>query len=268
MPPLPDSYTGTVRRVQVPQGKKLVALTFDACELQTSVSGFDRELVTSLRHYGAHATFFVGGKWMRSHPEPALQLLATPGFELANHAWSHGNFGIMDLPTAEKQILWTQAAYEKLYALLRKRTEQAGHPEYMQGIAPSMRLFRLPYGRCRAETLKLLNTHGLQVIQWDICGEEEKDNTVKGAAQKIAAKIHSGSIVLLHANLVPHGTATLTAQLVPLLQSQGYTLVNVSELLQAGTAVRVQEGYFNRLGDNLSCDTRFGKDGTGALHKQ
>ena len=67
------------------------------------------------------ATFFAGGKWMRSHPEKTLQLMAEPLFEIGNHSWNHRNFRKLDKKEAEDQVLWTQAQYELLWEELQKR---------------------------------------------------------------------------------------------------------------------------------------------------
>ena len=70
---------------------------------------------------GYPATLFMGGKWMRSHSERAMQLMADPLFEIGNHGWSHGNFGIMSEKAMLEQIRWTQAEYELLREeILRK----------------------------------------------------------------------------------------------------------------------------------------------------
>ncbi len=67
--PVPKEWRGAIRRVKLPPGTKLVALTFDMCELPGEVTGYDATLVDYLRANGIKATFFSGGKWMRSHPE-------------------------------------------------------------------------------------------------------------------------------------------------------------------------------------------------------
>ena len=71
LPPLPDRLTGSIRRVET-AGAKLVALTFDLCELSDQTAGYDGEVVDALRAAKAKATFFAGGKWMRSHPKRAM----------------------------------------------------------------------------------------------------------------------------------------------------------------------------------------------------
>jgi len=115
--PLAPELRGSIRHVDIRMdggGRKLVALTFDLCELSDQRAGYDAPLVAVLRAEKAPATFFAGGKWMRSHPERAMQLMADPLFELGSHAWTHGNFGVLDKAGMARQIDWTQAQYELL----------------------------------------------------------------------------------------------------------------------------------------------------------
>ena len=262
LPPLPHDESGNIRRVTPPRGDKAVALTFDLCELAARSSGYDDAIVAYLRARAIPATFFVGGKWLRSHRERGLQLMADPLFELGNHAWTHGNFGIMDERSMREQILWTQAYYEEMREELLARARSRGR-DAQALVAPALQLFRLPYGRCSPSALRLLHSLGLRVIQWDVSAESAGDNSRPGMAQHVADRVRPGSILLFHANEVPKGSAALLAGVVPLLQKRGFRFVKVGELLELGQAQRFQECYFERPGDNLRYDTIFGADGTG-----
>lgn len=258
LPLLAEAHKGLIRRVDVAKGHNYVALTFDLCELENSVSGFDVRLVNALRKHGVKATFFVGGKWMRSHPERTMQLMADPLFELGNHAWTHANFGTMPLDEAREQIVWTQAMYESLRSQLL--AQGGANPAK---VPPSMALFRFPYGRMRPETLHLVNSLGLAAIQWDVSGEQQNSASDPGALGPLPSYIRPGSIVLLHANLVPKNTAGLVEKLVPELLRQGYELLTVSELLAKGQPQTASDGYFLKPGDNRYLDDKFGRYGTG-----
>ena len=262
LPALPPDEIGNIRRVAPPKGDKPVALTFDLCELATRASGYDAAIIGYLRAHAIPATLFAGGKWLRSHRERGLQLMADPLFELGNHAWTHGNFGIMDVQGMRDQALWTQAYYEDLREELLARARNRGL-DAEKLVAPAPRLFRLPYGRCSPEALRLLHSLGLRVIQWDISAESAGDNSLPGLARLTADRVRPGSIVLFHANETPRGSAALLAGIVPILQKRGFRFVKVGELLELGRAQRVQECYSERPGDNLRYDAIFGADGTG-----
>ncbi len=259
-PALPASAQGTIRSVDT-GGEKAVALTFDMCELAVSTTGCDMEILSFLRQKGVPATLFMGGKWMRTHAGRVIQIMRESLFEIGSHAWTHGNFGIMTEQAMRGQIEGAQAQYALLRErALREAAEQGCQPP---DIPVCTGLFRLPYGRCSDRALEILAEYGLKVIQWDVPAESGKDNASPAVARAAARMVKPGSIVLMHANLVPRGTAALVRGLVAELESQGYRFVKVSELLGMGEPRLFREGYFSRPGDNLPLDSRFGFDGTG-----
>jgi peptidoglycan/xylan/chitin deacetylase (PgdA/CDA1 family) len=87
--PVPPELRGSIRGVELPPGEKLVALTFDLCETDSDVAGYDGRIVDLLRAQGVKATFFAGGKWMETHKERAEQLIADPNFEIGSHRLRH-----------------------------------------------------------------------------------------------------------------------------------------------------------------------------------
>ena len=273
LPPLKDE--GIVRRVKIPDGERVVALTFDACELATITTGCDMDVINFLRINKIPATFFMGGKWMRTHSRRVKQIISEHElFEIANHNWSHGNCALLSEEDLMKQILWTQSEYEILLdEYLRGIYNSEGleaAEEMKKKIPPVPTLFRLPYGRNNEQALKTISGLGLRIIQWDVAAEAG-DNTnakrAKKSAKKVASMTKSGSILLFHANSVPKGTANLLRFVVEELQSQGYSFVKASELLELGELETVRDGYFTKPGDNLALDKKFGIDGTGRRSK-
>ena len=269
LPPLEDE--GIIRRVKIPDGERVVALTFDACELATVTTGCDMDVINFLRINKIPATFFMGGKWMRTHSRRVKQIIGEHElFEIANHNWSHGNCALLSEEDLIKQILWTQSEYEILLdEFLRGIYNSEGlepAEELKKKIPPVPTLFRLPYGRNNEKALEIISDLGLRIIQWDVAaeaGDNTNMNRAKKSAKKVAAMTKSGSILLFHANSVPKGTANLLRFVVEELQGQGYSFVKVSELLELGEPETVRDGYFTKPGDNLALDKKFGVDGTG-----
>jgi len=263
LPPVPPELQQIITGVEPRGGRKVVALTFDLCERAPHLAGYRREIINFLRGQGIKATFFAGGKWMRSHPEKAMQLMADPLFELGNHAWTHGNLAMMDEDEVRQQVEWTQAEYELLYEELAYRARRRGLGAEMARVPSSLRLMRLPYGRNNAQTASILASMGLPLIQWSIEGErDELDHTVDELVAWDLKHMRPGAIVLMHANAVPHKTHLLVPRLVTALRERGYDFVTVSELLRLGPAVTVIDGYFTKPGDNLYLDHLFGGKGT------
>ncbi len=76
---------------------------------------------------------------------------------------------------------------------------------------------------------------GYQVIQWDVDSLDYKDYGADSIIKLVTSKVKNGSIVLFHNN------ATYTKDALPViienLQSQGYKIVPISELIY-------KENYF------------------------
>src|SRR5262245_17708371 len=111
----PIAPHGLVRRVKLPAGQKLVALTFDLCEQPSEISGYQGAIVDFLRQNGIKATFFLGGKWILSHQERTQQLMSDPRFEIANHSWEHRDFRLLSGSALLDEIKNAQAAYEQVH---------------------------------------------------------------------------------------------------------------------------------------------------------
>ncbi len=256
--PLSASLHQCIRSVKPRHGEKLVALTFDLCEQAHERSGYDAAIVNYLRDQQVKATFFAGGKWMRSHPERTMQLMADPLFELGNHAWTHGNLRLLQGPAMMAQITWTQAEYERLREQLLQAACVAPWATTASAAIPArLTVFRFPYGVCNAESLAAVNRLGLAAIQWNIVtGDPAPGQTAHAIARTILGQIQPGSIVVAHANGRGWHTAAALPLLVPALRARGYRFVTVSELLAQGEVVAVDSCYELKPGDNLKYDRR------------
>ncbi len=262
LPPLAPALAGSIRRVDT-HGEKLVALTFDLCELTDQVSGYDGAVVAALRAAGAKATFFAGGKWMRSHPRRAMELMTDPLFEIGSHAWTHGNFGQLDPEAMRREIVWTQAEYALLRAEAARMARERGLSETEIAAIPAVPVvFRFPYGRCRPEALDMLADMGLAAVQWSLTtGDPDPASTPERIVANVLDRVRPGDIVIGHANGNGHGTGQALPALLAELSRRGYRCVTVSELLAAGRPVVASDCYDIHPGDTAQYDRIFG-DGT------
>jgi peptidoglycan/xylan/chitin deacetylase (PgdA/CDA1 family) len=258
--PSKKAPAGSIRRV-IPRGKKkVIALTFDLCERADEIMGYDYEIVNYLRLHQIKATFFAGGKWMQSHPDKAMQLMADPLFEVGNHTWSHANLRMIGREEQRLQILLTQAQYRELRRQLScwPCAQQAGRNE-MAEIPAIPLCFRFPFGACNAEALQLLKRLNLAAIQWDVVTDDsDKNQTAEMIASIVLKHAQPGSIIVCHANGRGHHTAQALALFVPELQRRGYTFVTVSELLTLGKVFATSDCYELYPGDNKRYDQIFG----------
>ncbi|MDP3333755.1 MAG: polysaccharide deacetylase family protein, partial [Methylococcaceae bacterium] len=255
LPPLKAEYLNSIRRVKLPSDKKWVALTFDLCERADEVAGYDRGVINALRDKKVKATFYAGGKWMQSHPEKTMQLMADPLFEIGNHSWTHGNLRVLQGEEVQQQIVWTQAEYERIRDNLQDKANTAGLADLMATVAPQPAGLRFPFGTCSPESLQATNAHGLSAIQWDVVSG---DPAITVQPSQIVRETRAGSIVIFHANGRGRGTAAALPRIVDDLRAKGFEFVTVSELLAAGTVEAVDECYELRRGDNVGYDAQYG----------
>ncbi|MEI9902062.1 MAG: polysaccharide deacetylase family protein [Hyphomicrobium sp.] len=252
------SPLGAVRRVNLPPGKKLIALTFDLCEQPGEIAGYEGEIIDYLRRSNVKATFFAGGKWMRSHEERTQQLMADPLFELGNHSEAHRNLRLLDGVRLSNEVIGPQRAFEDIRTRLAETQCAIDRPVAMQSVPARLTLFRFPYGACNERALRAVRDQGLSAIQWDISTGDPSPLQSSGAIVRAMLRAKAGSIILNHAN----GRGWHTAAAIPIgvekLRKMGFEFVTVSELLAAGAPVVTPDCYDSRPGDTDRYDHPLG----------
>ena len=172
-----------------------VALTFDMCQDPLYPAGFDAAVVDVLQQYEVPATFFMGGDWMRTHPEETKLLAANPNFELGNHSWSHPDFTQLSEEEIGQEIEQTE---DMLFQITGRHS----------------RLFRLPSGLYNEQVLHIIAEHGLYTIQWDsVTGDPDPNFDAATILAEVQRTVRKGSIIIMHGN----GRGWHTAEALPLV---------------------------------------------------
>ena len=253
--PVANSLRGSIRRVDLPAGEKVIALTFDLCEQRGEIAGYDGRVIDYLRQQGVKATFFAGGKWMASHRERTEQLMLDPLFEIGNHTETHRNLRLTTPEVARQEILAPQKIYEDTRAHLAMNQCVASPDTSMSQIPAQPKLFRFPYGACNDATLKTVNDAGMLAIQWDVAtGDPDPHVSATAIANAMVHQAKSGSIVVGHANGRGWHTSEALPIAIPKLKAEGYKFVTVSELMTLGKPVIVSECYDRKPGDTKRYD--------------
>jgi peptidoglycan/xylan/chitin deacetylase (PgdA/CDA1 family) len=248
--PVTGALAGVIRRVALPEGKKLVALTFDLCQTRSPIAGYDGAIVDCLRANKVPATFFAGGRWLKTHALRAAQLAADPLFELGNHSWSHPDLHYAPADGVTKEILLAEAALaETRRAAAAQCATYADHPG-------QPRLFRFPYGSRSEQGLIAANGIGSVVIQWDVVSGDPDGTPAAIIARNVLSGVRPGSIVVMHANGRGTHTAEALTTVIPRLAAEGYRFVTVAELLVAGRPVAATACYIDHPGDTARYDDR------------
>jgi peptidoglycan/xylan/chitin deacetylase (PgdA/CDA1 family) len=155
----------------------------------------------------------MGGDWMRTHPDETLLLASNPKFEMGNHSWSHPDLPDLNEAQISAEIVQTQ---DLLYKMTGRQAK----------------LFRLPSGLYNDLVLSTLAWHGLYTIQWDVeTGDPDPNIDAERLNWAVRERVQNGSIIIMHANGRGWHTAEALPGIIEYLQSQGYTLVTVSQLL-------------------------------------
>ncbi|MFN8412639.1 MAG: polysaccharide deacetylase family protein [Anaerolineales bacterium] len=212
--PLP---TPTLSSVVITSGdwvQPYVALTFDLCQDPLYPAGYDAAIVEVLERYKVPATFFMGGDWMRTHPEETKALASNPNFELGNHSWSHPNFTEL---TKEQMSVEIEMTEDTLFQLTGRHS----------------RLFRFPSGVYNDLSLQVVAEHGLHTIQWDsVTGDPDPAFDAPTILAEVQRTVRNGSIIIMHANGRGWHTAEALPAIIEYLQkTRGFTLLTVSKLV-------------------------------------
>lgn len=190
-------------RVQTEEKK--IAVTFDT---DTGNGETDR-LIDVLRRYSVKATFFVVGAWAERYPQ-SLRALAAAGHEIGNHSDTHPH--MPKLSGAE---------------MLRQITACGARVQSVTGKAPA--LFRAPYDDYSSLVIETAQTASLQCIQWNIDSLDWKNIPPNEMTKQVVSQAQPGSIILFHNGAL--NTVTALPDIFSALQTQGYTIVPVSQLI-------------------------------------
>ncbi|MCL6520623.1 MAG: polysaccharide deacetylase family protein [Armatimonadetes bacterium] len=188
--------------------KPLIALTFDA----GADSSPTHEILNVLAKHNLHCTFFLTGKWIERNPE-LTRRIATEGHEIGNHTYSHRS-----LPELSEGEIVNELA--RVDDLVTRLTGLSTKP-----------LARVPYGSRDKRVLRILAENGYRSIYWDVDSWDafKRGITANEICQRVLSHVQNGSIVLMHCG--SKATAEALDSMIETLQSSGYQIVTVSELI-------------------------------------
>jgi len=192
----------------VPTDKKRVALTFD-------ISWGDKRpgpILDILEEKQVDkVTFFLSSPWAENHPD-IVQRIVDAGYEIGSHGHKHINYSRLSEEEIRQQIV-------KADEILHKLT----------GTKPT--LIRLPNGDFDKRVLKVADSLGYTVIQWDTDSLDWMNPGVDKIVQRVVNNVHPGDIILMHASDSCKQTHLALPVIIDKLREKGYELVTVSELI-------------------------------------
>jgi peptidoglycan/xylan/chitin deacetylase (PgdA/CDA1 family) len=219
----PTAWGESVPRVvrRLPTKDRVVALTLDACGGRTG-SGYDRELIDTLRRESVPATLFINARWIEANRRKFRQLAADSLFEIANHGTAHRPLSVTG--RSVYGIAGTGGVAEVIdeVAVNQRLITQ------LTGTKPTF--FRSGTAYYDDVAVRVVNRLGLQVINFNVLGDA---GATYSAVQVADAMLGStpGSIILAHMNRADGGTAEGIVTALPKLRKQGFRFVHLSEYL-------------------------------------
>ncbi|HJY46317.1 MAG TPA: polysaccharide deacetylase family protein [Propionibacteriaceae bacterium] len=207
--------------LRLPTTDRVVALTLDACGGRTG-SGYDAELITTLRREQVPATLFVNARWIDANPRKFQQLAADPLFEIANHGTAHRPLSVTG------RSVYGIAGTRSIAQVVDEVAVNQRLITRLTGSAPAF--FRSGTAYYDDVAVRAVNDLGLQVVNFDVLGDAGASYS---AAQVADAMLSSkpGSIILAHMNRPDRGTAEGIDAALPKLSRRGFRFVRLSDYL-------------------------------------
>ncbi|MGZ4983273.1 MAG: polysaccharide deacetylase family protein [Chthoniobacterales bacterium] len=183
-----------------------VAMTFD----DGPSAALTPKLLDLLAAHHMKVTFFVVGQNAADHPD-ILKRAVREGHEIANHSWSHPNYGKMGDEAVRRDLQKTDDAIKAAI-----------------GTRPT--LMRPPYGSITARQKSWIHQEfGYRIILWDVDPNDWKRPGPSVVTRRIVNEARPGSIILSH-DIHPPTIEAMPATFDQ-LQAKGFKFVTVSELL-------------------------------------
>lgn len=186
-----------------------VALTFNVYENTQNVLA----IAKILEEHGAKATFFVGGCWLAKNADTALKL-ASNGFEIGNHGYSHRDHAKLNQKGNADEIRVTERLIDNALSSL---------PDYA-----NCKLFAPPSGSIGDDMFAVCKDMGYKVIMWTRDTIDWRDHDAELIFKRATRDLKAGDIVLMHPTDM---TVKALPEILEYIRSQGLTADIVSMVI-------------------------------------
>jgi peptidoglycan-N-acetylglucosamine deacetylase len=167
-------------------------------------------LLSVLRRFGVHATFFVVGERAVPYPYLIKQLVAD-GHEVGDHTFHHPKLTTVDASTM--------------------RAELASTAEVIGPLAGRPRWFRPPGGDYDMRVVDAAQQSGMGLAMWTVNSGDWASPAPKALVDRVLARAEPGAIVLMHDGTL--ATVRALPAIIVELRRRGYDLVTLSDLARS-----------------------------------
>lgn len=165
-------------------------------------------ILDTLKAYGAHSTFFVGGCWADDN-NALVQRIVDEGHEIANHGYFHKDAKDMSYQANKSEIVATNDLIKAI-----------------TGKTPT--LFAPPSGSYGKEVLNVCSDLGMKVIMWSRDTIDWRDKNTQTIYTRATDKVEAGELILAHPT---YNTAEALPDILKYYKERGLTAVTVSQII-------------------------------------
>jgi len=200
--------------VRLPVGSKQIALTYD----DGPNDPHTLRLLEVLAKHGAHATFFLIGRFVEQRPD-IVREIAEAGHALGNHTFAHPNLIFCGNAETRNQL---------------ERCQQA----IADATGQTPQVFRPPFGGRRPGTFSVARSLGLEPVMWSITGFDWSAPPAQRITERVSTHILGGDVILLHdgSHKTMGGdraqTVVATGQLLDRWKPEGYTFTTIPGMMR------------------------------------
>jgi peptidoglycan/xylan/chitin deacetylase (PgdA/CDA1 family) len=198
---------------QIKTDQKVMALTINVDWGEEYIPA----ILDTLDKAKAHVTFFVTGRWAKTHPE-LLKIMASRGHQIENHGYSHPHPDQLSIGANQEEIKKTESIIEGI-------------------IGRKTHFYAPPYGEKGVSGLRAADELGYQTILWTLDTVDWRpDSSPEIIAQRILNPVtrfgikpnKSGAIILMHPK---ENTVKALPVILQQLDREGFVFLTLDELI-------------------------------------
>jgi peptidoglycan-N-acetylglucosamine deacetylase len=190
---------------------KVVALTFDACEIQKPYH-FDKSILNYIINEKIPVTLFISGTFARDNKDEIMKITAYDFIEIENHSVHHNNH----METLSNSQILAETDDSFIYNITGKR------PLF----------FRFPAGNYNKNALSIVEKK-YRVVHWTFAsGDWDKNVSPRKLTDYVLSRTKPGSILIFHINGRGYSTGKALPEIIKGLKEQGYVLVKLEDYLK------------------------------------
>jgi peptidoglycan/xylan/chitin deacetylase (PgdA/CDA1 family) len=221
-----DKLSGVVTGLDT--GKKLVALTFDACGGSPRSNGYDAKLIDFLIKEKIPATLFVTGRWIDANPQIFQNLACNNLLEIENHGLNHKPASV------NGRSAYGIKGCSSVGELINEIDENGKKIELLTGRNPVF--YRSGTNYYDEVAVEVASDLGYKIVSYNVLGDAGATFNRKQVREALITA-PAGAIIILHMNHPEGETAEGVMDAIPIMLKNGFGFVKLSDcaLKQAGT---------------------------------